>query len=57
LIRDVAIATDEFKEEYDFVQSPMFSVFCKALGYDVDVLRDGIDAEIKARQLADENQS
>ena len=50
LIRDVALATPEFKEEYDFVQSPMFSVFCKALGYDADVLRDGIDAEIKQRK-------
>lgn len=57
LIRDVAISTNEFKEEYDFVQSPMFSVICKALGYDVDVLRDGVDAEVQARQLAKDNQS
>ncbi|PTC01258.1 hypothetical protein C9975_02980 [Thalassospira xiamenensis] len=50
LIRDVALATDEFKEEQDFVNSKMFSVICKSLGYDVDALRAGIDAEIAYRK-------
>lgn len=57
LIRDVALGTNEFQEELNFVNSKLFAVICKSLGYDVDVLRSGVDAEVAYMKTEQEEQT
>lgn len=56
LIRDVALGTNEFQEELDFVNSTLFAVICKALGYDVDALRSGVNAEVAYMQAEEQKE-
>jgi len=51
LIRDVALGTNEFQEELNFVNSPFFALICKSFGYDVDALRTGVEAEVAYMQI------